>query len=87
MTARDVLEEFVDVCRGFRDVRGRELFDLGVGQNLDPESRRIEYRRKHEAHGICRSCKRPAKDGRKYCQIHLDRANARARQSQARRAA
>jgi hypothetical protein len=85
--AREVLEEFAAVCVGFRDARGGRWFDAEMDHNLDPESRRIAYREKHEQAGMCRSCKRPAKEGRKYCQTHLDRANARARRSQARAAA
>jgi hypothetical protein len=73
---RGILEEFVRACDGFRWVRGQR-FDPTVSANLDPESRRMAYRAKHEEGGICRSCKRPAKPGRKYCETHLAQASAR----------
>lgn len=73
---RGVLEEFVGACAGFRDRRGQR-FDVTVDANLDPESRRMAYRQKHEDQGVCRSCKVKAKPGRKYCEKHLAEASKR----------
>ena len=69
---RGILEVFVRACDGYRGSRGQR-FD-GVSANLDPESRRMAYRGKHEAEGVCRSCKVKAKPGRKYCEKHLAEA-------------
>lgn len=75
---RDVLEEFAEVAK-----LGGARHDIEASAGFDPESARKAYREKQERRGLCRSCTRPAKQGRRYCIEHLARANARARKSQA----
>ena len=42
------------------------------------EAARRAWRDRQEERGLCRSCKRPARPGRRYCTVHLADAAARA---------
>ena len=72
-----ILEEFANASLAARRAPRPE----GVDANLDAESLRRAYRARHEAVGLCRSCRRNAKTGRKYCPAHLAKAGERARRS------
>lgn len=74
---RGILEEFAAASRAYRRAPRPE----GVSANLDVESLRVAYRSRHEHIGLCRSCRRNAKPGRKYCVAHLAKAGERARRS------
>ncbi len=80
----EILEEFVEAAR----IGVIDPFSEAEGKVSPPlESIRRAYRARNHDRGQCRSCPRPAAPGRASCSKHLEKANARARASQARREA
>ena len=72
--AREVLEEFAAAA-----VPGHHHHERIDGDCLDTESARRCWVARQAAKGLCKSCRRNVKPGRKYCEKHLALASERMR--------